>query len=177
MRILVLLLVAFAAHTAAAADAQRLEIEGVGLGDSITQVKSAWRDVKCPERKAREGRPFNCMALNTSVEGQTATLIAALDDDGKVARVILRDLDPGAFGMVAAAMVGKLGAPASDESHARIDPRYGAPIPNRAVEWKRDGITLAGSQYATASSSWFTLERRPTEADIEARGKRMREGD
>ena len=169
MRILILLLIAVASYAAGAADAKRLEIEGVGLGDSITQVKAAWRDVKCPERKSREGGPFNCMALNTNVEGHAATLIAALDDDGKVARVILRDLDPAAFGVVAEAMIGKLGTPASDQSHARIDPRYGAPIPNRSVEWKRDGITLAGSQYTTSSASWFTLERRPTAADIEAR--------
>jgi hypothetical protein len=178
MRMLLVLFLAVASHIAAAAETRRLEIEGVGLGDSIAHVKSAWRDAKCPERKAREDGPYNCMALNTSVQGQAATLIAALGDDGKVARVILRDLDPGAFGIVTDAIVARLGAPASDASHARIDPRYGAPIPNRSVEWKRDGITLAGSQYATASSSLFTLERRPTAADIEARAaKRLREGD
>ena len=75
-------------------------------------------------------------------------------------------------------MVGKLGAPASDEDHPRADPRYGSIVPNRSVEWRRDGITLAGSQYTMSSSSWFTLEHRPTAADIEARAaKRLREGD
>jgi hypothetical protein len=178
MRMLAVFLLAFASHAAAAAEAKRLEIEGVGLGDSIAQVKAAWPSAKCPERAEREGGPFNCMALNTTVAGQAATLVAALDDDRKVARVTLRDLDPAAFDVVAEALVGKLGAPDSDDRRGRFDPRLGTQVPHRSLKWARDGIALAGSQYATSTASAFTLAHALTEADIEARAaERLRQRD
>ena len=178
MRSLLTLWFLAVALPAAGGDAKRLEIEGVGLGDSIAQVKSAWRGVKCPERTAREGAPYNCMAMHTSVAGQAATLVAALDDDGRVARVTLRDLDPAAFDAVVTSFADRLGKPDADANHPRQEPRYGVYVPNRTIEWVRDGATLAGTQYATSNASWITLGRKPSAADIEARAaKRIREGD